>query len=93
MRPAGNKNPAVKTAERTRSRLSRTTASGNPTIKNAGRPGPRWTSTRTSGAASPTGARLCATLIGSPPMANHCGPSLLRTRLGLEFLDALLERG
>ena len=62
IRPAGNSKPEVSRAERTRSLLSRTTASGRPTIAKAGKPGPRCTSTRTNGAARPSGARLSTVL-------------------------------
>jgi hypothetical protein len=58
MRRAGNSKCTWLSAARTRSRASRTSASGNPTMWNAGRPGPRCTSTLTSGASMPASARL-----------------------------------
>src|SRR5690606_30310424 len=58
-RRAGNSNCAHWIAARTRSLASRTAASGRPTIDMAGSPPARCTSTRTSGARTPTRARLC----------------------------------
>ena len=45
IRRSGNSKPQLVSAARTRSRASRTAASGRPTTENAGRP--RWTSTST----------------------------------------------
>ena len=59
IRRAGNSNCAQWMAARTRSLASRTAASGSPTMLIDGKPPPRWTSTRTSGACTPTRARLC----------------------------------
>ena len=66
MRRWGNSKPLLTSAERTRSRLSRTAVSPMPTMVKAGSPGARWVSTRTSRAWMPTGERLysnaCVTL-------------------------------
>src|SRR5690606_6125558 len=59
MRRAGYSNWAQRIAARTRSRDSRTAASGRPTIWVEGSPPERWTSTRTGGACTPARARLC----------------------------------
>src|SRR6185369_9573311 len=61
MRRAGNSKRAFWMAARTRSRASRTSASGRPTMVKEGRPLARCVSTVTSGAAAPASARLCNT--------------------------------
>ena len=76
IRPEGNSNPLLSSAERTRSLLSRTTASGSPTMAKAGNPGPKCTSTRTCGAASPKGARLKTVLMRACPLALRALTSL-----------------
>ena len=58
MRCGGNSRPALRIALRTRSRLSRTLASGRPTIVNSGRPKLTSASTRTSSADTPTSAAV-----------------------------------
>src|SRR5580704_728247 len=91
MRPAGKSNPAVSSAERTRSLLSRTTASGSPTMAKAGNPGPKCTSTRTSGAESPAGARLRTVLtrFSTPPPGRRLG----RRKIRFDVLQPLLHGG
>ena len=54
----GKWNPLFLSAARTRSRLSRTVASGSPTIENWGRPDEMSTSTSTRCASTPTIAAL-----------------------------------
>lgn len=54
----GNWKPLFLRAARTRSRLSRTVASGNPTMENCGNPDERSTSTSTRWASMPTIAAL-----------------------------------
>ena len=56
--PAGNWNPALRSAALTRSLASRTAVSGSPTIDMRGNPPPACTSTVTRGAVTPTLARL-----------------------------------
>ena len=60
MRRNGNSKPQLTSAARTRSRASRTAASGRPTIEKAGRP--RWTSisTRTGRAEMPSSVNVFA---------------------------------
>jgi len=58
MRREGNSKPVFWMAARTRSRASLTSVSGRPTRVNDGRPFARCASTCTSGAASPSSARL-----------------------------------
>ena len=64
----GKWNPLFLSAARTRSRLSRTVASGSPTMENWGRPEERSTSTSTRCASTPTIAalRTFASTITSP---------------------------
>src|SRR5438874_2238090 len=102
MRRAGNSKCAWLSAARTRSRASRTSASGSPTIWKAGRPGPRCTSTVTSGACTPESARLAtvATDIGSPsPQGEQRrrAPGVYRgslpVRAALEVGNPCFERG
>src|SRR4051794_5694021 len=57
MRRIGNSKPALATAERTRSRASRTALSPSPTIPNAGRPARMSTSTQTGRASRPSSAK------------------------------------
>src|SRR5690606_5243218 len=70
----------------TRSRLSRTAAAGRPTRAKLGRPGPRCTSTSTTGAVSPTCARLATRAT--------CATSVARTGVARTFQcgDLCLER-
>jgi hypothetical protein len=49
----GHDNPLESTAARTRSRASRTAASGRPTIVNPGKPLETWTSTETEHPTAP----------------------------------------
>ena len=58
MRSIGNSNPELRIALRTRSRLSRTLASGRPTMLNAGRPNDTSTSTCTGQASIPNTAAV-----------------------------------
>ena len=60
-RPSGNSKPLLRIAARTRSRLSRTSASAKPTIPKLGSPRARWVSTRTTGASKPMSERLSKT--------------------------------
>src|SRR5260221_11594350 len=93
MRPVGKSKPVVSSAERTRSLLSRTTASGRPTMANVGSPDPKWTSTRTRGAASPKGARLKAVLTSSGvPTCIAAITSLLRPEVFAACCARLLRR-
>ncbi len=54
----GKMNPVFLSADRTRSRLSRTVVSGRPTTENCGRPPPISTSTSIRWASRPTSAAL-----------------------------------
>src|SRR6185436_5727719 len=58
IRCGGNSNPELRIALRTRSRLSRTLASGRPTIVNIGRPKDTSTSTCTGKASTPNTAAV-----------------------------------
>src|SRR5258705_4401019 len=80
-------------AERTRSRLSRTTGAGRPTMLNPGRPRPRWASICTSGASSPSCAQLRTCATPTRPPSNAAAGSVRhgRERL-LQLLQALFER-
>ena len=57
-RCGGNSKPELRIALRTRSRLSRTLASGRPTILNVGRPNDTSTSTWTAQASMPKTAAV-----------------------------------
>jgi len=68
---SGHGSPLDKIAARTRSRDSRTAASGNPTMVNPGRPLETWTSTETALAVAPVRtaeltAACCTQMNGRP---------------------------
>ena len=63
---SGNSSSELSSAARTRSRASRTAASGRPTIENAGSPRRRSTSTVTSRLSMPSRANV-ATFASTPP--------------------------
>ena len=65
IRSWGNLKAQFESAARTRSRDSRTAASGRPTMANAGRPPRTSTSTRTSRASTPSSAKV--RMIASTP--------------------------
>src|SRR5687767_1780695 len=94
MRRAGNSKWPWLSAARTRSRASRTSASGRPTMWNAGSPGPRCTSTVTSGASIPASARLAtvATVIRFP-LGRETLPAAAGLLARFELGDARLEFG
>ena len=77
MRCPGNSNPELRMAVRTRSRLSRTLASGRPTIVKTGRPNDTSTSTMTASASTPTTAAL-RRLASTPTGAAKSRPQGLR---------------
>src|SRR5690606_29895901 len=99
MRRAGNSSCAHWIAARTRSLASRTAACGRPTMDIDGSPPARWTSTRTSGARTPTRARLCtsARFIAGTSVAREVVarggrrgaglPCFQRGQLALELLE------
>ena len=59
IRCGGKSNPELRMAARTRSRLSRTLASGSPTMAKTGRPKATSASTDTGSASTPTRVALC----------------------------------
>ena len=59
MRCGGKSKPELRMAARTRSRLSRTLASGSPTMAKTGRPKATSASTDTGSASTPTRVALC----------------------------------
>ena len=80
---AGNSKPQLRTAASTRSRLSRTAASGSPTIVNVGRPTPRSASTSTSRPSIPTVAQLSTRASRSfAPRGRGRVPGMGRKRAG-----------
>ena len=79
MRCGGNSKPELRIALRTRSRLSRTLASGSPTIPNVGKPNDTSTSTWTTEASTPKTAavRTHASMRGR--VAKASAPRMSRT--------------
>src|SRR4051794_18265385 len=88
MRRIGNSKPALATAERTRSRASRTALSPRPTIPNAGRPARMSTSTQTGRASRPSSAKVrTRASIRRPGHGGRAGEG--RSRAGLPSERAL----
>src|SRR4029450_10114527 len=92
IRPAGNSKWAVASAERTRSLLSLTTASGKPTMERLGSPAPRCTSTDTCGASIPYCARLRTVASKQPSLAAWAERCRLLLRLCLELANPRFQR-
>src|SRR5260221_4759619 len=97
---AGNSDCAFCNAARTRSRASRTSASGRPTRWMPGNPPAMCTSTATRGAATPASARLCRMATDIPRSVAAPRPLTVAERYGsvgrwpeprFQFGDARLE--